>query len=675
MAILQGLLCLLLLLPALAMGALWVRRVLGSADAHTALTLGAVAGLSAHITALNALAYLILPGHAALALALTEGLAAVLLWRGLAAQGRPVFDCGRCAAVARGVWPWVGLIAALWSWTILHTGSSDQLFHASVCAPMARSGLPATHPFDTTQVLNYHYALNILGASLGACTGLKSWWALDVALALLAPMILAGCVEFLRAAAAADGREATRAELLFGTLLFALGGNFQWIEWLQGKADANPANRFGFGCDGIATLFPAPAQAGAWVWLFAVFAFVLRWRAGVDTKREAWADGAGPGRGCWSASIPLGFMLGVLCLTAEHAAFAVAIALVVFTAWDLRGGLERVSSLLIAGALGLGLAVVQGGTITGLALKLSGSGNLKPGWTGDAWPSFPSQLGRVTHADPGYCSFIWREYGATLYLMPLLLAWGLSRRAPTAVRWLLVATVPCAFVTLYVRFPLNEFDTYRFYQLYLCAALLAVGLFCARLWEARPALPWKLAALLVCAPLCVEGTRATAVWALTFYPNSPWDYPAAQHEAYAEVERRIAALGPNPDPTETRVIAQLPGLNFAGIPTEPGITGRAVPAGDPDTDVTIVRGRAWWNALQCPSPPNLRTARARWVLLNGEDLARARPILEGCPDFVFIGAYGPDDPGERYRLYHYTGGWEAQDNEWWQVRKVEPAAR
>ena len=82
--------------------------------------------------------------------------------------------------------------------------------------------------------------------------------------------------------------------------------------------------------------------------------------------------------------------------------------------------------------------------------------------------------------------------------------------------------------------------------------------------------------------------------------------------------------------------------------------------------------RAWWNALQCPSPSNLRTARARWVLLNGEGLTLALPILEGCPDFEFIGAYGPETPDERYRLYHYKGSWEEQDNAWWQIRHIDP---
>ncbi|MBI3831530.1 MAG: hypothetical protein HY291_18565 [Planctomycetes bacterium] len=738
MEILQGLACVLLLLSAFAFGALWIRRALGRPDAHTCLTLGAVAGLSAHITALNVLAYIMLPGHAAPVLFIVELLGAAGLLRALRRSGEPLFDCGACSSAARGVWPWAGLVGVLWVWTCLRIGSSDQLFHASVCEPLARFGLPATHPFDTAQVLNYHYGLDLLAASLGGCTGLHSWRALDIVMALLAPLILAGCVEFLRAAAAYDGREASRAELLFGTLLFALGGNFQWIEWLHGKADANPANRFGFGCDGIATLFPAPAHAGAWVWMLAIFALVLRWARTARGEGTAWSvergaksgterdegrgtrdagteslsverraksetatagdrratrDGwtSGVGRGLYSAAIPLGLALGTVCLVAEHAAFAVGVALLVFTAWDLRRGFEGVSSLLLAGVLGLGIAALQGGTITSLALKLSGSGNLRPGPTGELWPSFPSQQGRVIFGNPDYWTFAWREYGHTLYLLPVFAVWAFAPRAPTAVRWLLGATLPCAFIALYVKFPLNEFDTYRFYQLYLGAALLATGLLCAKAWSrgaestatAPPSQPspsrgegfaargFKAAALMVGLLLCIEGLRATLVWANAGLIYAHWDYPEGQREAFAEVERRIAQMGERRDPTEERILASVPGILFSGIPSEPGILGRAVPASDPNTDVTIFRGRAWQNALDCPSPANLRTARARWVCFNADELKNTLPILEGCPDFEFIGAYGPQTPGERYRLYHYKGDWEAKEDAWWGIRQIK----
>jgi len=666
MVILQGLACLLLLLPALAFGTVWVRRALGSNDAHMCLALGAVAGLSAHITALNALSYLILPTHAGLLLCSLEAAGAWLLARGIQRREGACFNAAACTVAVRDVWPWVGLLALLWFWTCLQNGSSDQLFHACVSTPMMRSGLPITHPFDTAQVLNYHYGLNLLAASLGGLAGLKPWWALNVVMALLSPVLLACCIEFLRAAAARDGREATRAELLCGTLLFALGGNLTWVDALRGQADWHPLHRLGFGCDGIAALFTAPAHASAWVWLLGVLALALRWtnpRTAVAQDSDPWTSGLG--RGLWSAAIPLGLMLGTVNLLAEHAALAIALALAVFAVWKLRRGFEGLSSLLLAGALGLGLALIQGGTVTGLALKLAGSGNLKPEPTGSPWPSFPSQLGRVSRGDAGYWAFSWKEYAHTLYLLPLYAAWAYAPRATTAARWILGATIPCAFVTLYVSFPLNEFDTYRFYQLYMSASMLASGLVLAWLWQ-RPSGPARMlrwAALAMCVALSFAGVRATLTQVLYSNPNLPWDFSPGQAAALQEVERRGQA--------HEGILLQIPNMFFEGLPPTPGILGRCVAASDPNTDATVVRGRAWMNALRCPSPPNLRTARVRWVCLSGTDLARALPILEGCPEYELIGAYGPEMPGERYRLYRYKGDWEAKDEVWWNIRKME----
>ena len=710
MVVLQSSAVFLLLVPALVLGALWVRRAWRTADAHACVVLGAVVGLSAHLVVLNALCYLILPRHAAPLLCLAETLVGVVLW--LTERKRPRFDFKVCAADLRAVWPWLLPVAAAWIWYDLRQGSSDQSFHAALSMVLAKSGLPNFHPYDTGQTLLYHHGLDLCAASLGACVGLKPWWALNVLVALLAPLALGACVEFLRAAAAREGRSATRAELVLGTLLFALGGNLTWVEALSGRVEWLAPGRYDFACDGIAGLFFQPAAIAAWTWLFGILALALRWpgsSAACGMRTAEPKEGQDPFQtqnskfkiqnskfNTASPAIPLGLTLAAVCLLAEQAALAIGVALVFFTLRQLRGSRSSVvehpregirgdvagprfqwnaaSDLLLAGVLGLGVALVQGGILTGLALQLSGSSVLRPAWTGTWIPAFPTQAGRVAWGDPAYVTVLWREYAHTLVLLPLLLCWCFSRRSPLAVRWLVSATLPGVALALYTRFPLNDFDTYRFYQLYFGAAMLATGLWLARRWLPRSEVQsvpagaarggsaghsWPAWTVALAALLCLQGVRATLAQAINIYPELPYRYHPGQVAALEEV----AARGQ----VHEGILCQIPDLPFS-IPPTPGVQGVPVAASDPDTDTQAQRGRAWQRALACPSPANLRTARTRWVCLGGADLARAIPLLEGASNFEFFGAFG-DAP--RYRLYRYAGTWEEKEHLLWRARTLE----
>jgi hypothetical protein len=669
MEALRGLAAVALLLPALALGALWTRRAWRTRDAHTCLALGAVVGLSTHVVTLNALSYLFLPGFATILLVLAEAVAAV--WLGYRAgreeqlqteaRGARLFSFEVCRADVCAVWPWLTPVALLWMWQLAQTGSSDQLAQALFCEPLARRGLPAFHPLDTAQIFNYHYGLPLVAAGLGTVTGLKSWWALNAVLVLLVPVLLGACVEFLRAAAAREGRAATRPELLLGALLFALGGNLSWVDALTGRAGWFESLRPDFACDGPGGLHSAPAFLGGWTWLLAILALLLRWPVGpvgeVDSARSSSVHKA--------ASVPLfavGLSVGALALIAEHSFLAVGMVLAIVTVYRWGQSWREAWPWMLAGALGLALAVVQGGAITGMTLGLSGSQALSPHWTGHWLPTFPTQAGRVTPADCGaYWTVVWREYAHTLVLLPLLLLWAFSRRGPTAARWLLGAAAPGVLIAFYVSFPLNEFDTYRFYQTYFTAAMLVTGLWLARAWAGDwgPAVPPLLmkadaATLRVPKPLVVvltailllQGVRTTLA-GLETHPGLPWDVDPDQERAL----RVIEAQGR----TGEGILCSVPGCLFQ-VPPSPIVWGRAVPASDPDTDVTVTRSRAWQRAWVCPSPANLRTARARWVLFSGEDLARAAPLLEGLDSFTRVGDFG------LYRLYRYDGTWEIPED-------------
>ena len=161
--------------------------------------------------------------------------------------------------------------------------------------------------------------------------------------------------------------------------------------------------------------------------------------------------------------------------------------------------------------------------------------------------------------------------------------------------------------------------------------------------------------------LCLEGIRVTVAQAFLIYPELPYRYDPGQVAAL----EAVAARGQ----VAERILCQLPDLPFS-IPPTPGVLGVPVAASDPNTDTQVQRGRAWQRALACPSPANLRTARTRWVCLEGGALAQALPLLEERPDVETLGVFG-EAPRYRYRLYRYAGTWEEADHQLWRARKLE----
>lgn len=655
MEALRGLAVLACLLPPLALGAAWARRAWRSPDAHTCLALGGLAGLSAHLVALNALSYVILPGTAAPALLGIECAALALCF--LLNRESLRLDFAACRDDTRAVWPWMLPVAALWIFHLLYQGSSDQLFHASVCKPLQVSGLANTHPYDTAQVQIYHYGLNLLGASLGGFTGLEPWLAMNAVLALLVPLALGCCVEFLRAAAARDGHAPSRAYLLCGTLLFALGGNLHWTEVLAGGEELLKPDAPRFACDGLGGVYVTPALLSGWTWLAGLFAMALRWPESGGERSE---------RG-FSAAIPLGLALAAVNLLAEQTALAAGAALTVFTLARMRRGWAAARGLALAGLLGVGVAAVQGGMATGVALGMTTGANIRFAWTGIVAPSFPSAAQRVYPGHEGYAAMWWRDYAHTLLLLPLFAFWALKPKAPAAVRWLVGATLPGALGALYLTLSLNEFELFRFYQLYFGAAMLATGVWAARQWAGgktglpmRRSLAWAAGA--AAAILCLQGARTTATSVLLLYDELPYRFDAGQIEALKTVE--------GAGQSSEGILSQS-SRTYYHLPASPGVLGKAVFASDPNTQTSVVRSRAWERALGCPSPANLRTARARNVCLEPGFLANGLPLLEGCGWFERRGPFGANP---RYYVYRYAGEWTAREEPMWRLRSMERCA-
>lgn len=647
MEALRGLSVLACLLPPLALGAAWVRRAWRSSDAHTCLALGGLAGLSAHLVALNALSYLILPCTAAPVLLGVECAALALCF--LLDRACLRLDFAACREDVKAVWPGLLPVAALWIFRLLYQGGSDQLFHASLCKPLEFSGLPNTHPYDTAQVLIYHYGLNLLGASLGGFTGLDPWLAMHAVLALLVPLALGGCVEFLRAAAARDGRAPSRAYLLGGALLFALGGNLHWTEVLAGREVLLKPDSPRFACDGLGAVYVTPALLSGWTWLVGLFAMALRWPENEGESRR------------FSPALPLGLALAAVNLLAEQAALAAGVALTIFALARLRQGWRAVRGLVLAGVLGIGLAAVQGGMATGAVLGLTAGANIRFAWTGFFAPSFPSAAERVYPGDAGYAAMWWQDYAHTLLLLPLFAFWALKPKAPAAVRWLVGATLPGALCALYLTLSLNEFELFRFYQLYFGAAMLATGVWVAQcVSSARRGLAW--AALVAAVLLCLQGARTTATSVLLLYDELPYRYDAGQVKALKAID--------DAGQSGEGILSQS-SRTYYHLPASPGVLGRAVYASDPLTQTSVVRSRAWERALACPSPANLRTARVRWICLEPGFLANGLPLLEG---FGWFERQGPHGVNPRYYAYRYTGEWAARDETPWRLRTLERCA-
>ena len=371
MLILRGLGAVVLLLPALALGAFWVRAAWRTRDAFTCWSLGPVVGLSAHLAGLNLLCHLVRPLSAGLVLTVAE-LAVLLVAAGrfYRASSTPEMPAAANAGRARepsaavwrslGVFRWVLLvIVALWVFQAIHLGPTDPVVHSAVSGVLARRGLPSPNPCDPAQVLVYHYGLDLLSATLGEMTGLRPWQALHLWTAWLALWLAIMACEFLRAAAERAGEKPSGLELGLGLTVFLLGGGLAWVNWVLDRPGLVTVFETGFAWDGLSSLFRLPAVASGWVWWLALWTALLRW------PRTA------PGRSrAGSPSVPFGVLLGVLPLLAEHVALVLGVVFVILTIHRLVRGADSslcppdLAGWLAAGALGLGLGVFGGGAWT-----------------------------------------------------------------------------------------------------------------------------------------------------------------------------------------------------------------------------------------------------------------------------------------------------------------------
>ncbi|MCZ7644070.1 MAG: hypothetical protein M5U26_02120 [Planctomycetota bacterium] len=634
----QGLLCLLLMLFPVLAGAVWVRRAWRTSDLGTALALGAVVGLSAHLVALNALSYLLRPAVASGLLSALEAAALLAAWR--RDRTGPAWNAAAWRADLRRALPVMLPVALAWAWDALDDGGTDQLTHSAKSAVLAVQGLPSLHPYDTQSVFVYHYGPDLLAAGWGGAAGWPPWWTFTVWLALLQVLTLLLALEALRAGAARAGAALGAWEIRLGLGLFALGGSLAWVDWLRGIEPFFPPQRACYACEGFAYVSKTLSMAAGWAWLLATVVAVLRWPETLNGRA--------------SPALPFGLLLGALTLLAPHA--GLPIAMVLLAAWAcgrakpqqiLGASTPAWRDLMLAAGFALGLALVQGGAPAAALLRWPEAEQTRLVWSGSAWPSFAAlcdgRMTRILAGDPRWATLAWRELGPALAGFLPLGVWAFWPRPnpPVLARWLLLATAPCLFAGLFFELAINPFETYRFNQFALSAAYLALGLALGR-FAARGAGRGRLALSCVLALLLgLQGIRYTLQGVGESVPYLPFVYPRGQVGAVAYVESR-GALG---EGISTGV------LGFSAVP---GLAGRPVRCADPGSDRFNRPGEAWTRALETPSPFNLRAAGCRWVAAPPDVWARAAPLLEGLADFEAHGVFGNDPP---FRLYRYAGAW------------------
>ncbi|MCZ7649385.1 MAG: hypothetical protein M5U26_29690 [Planctomycetota bacterium] len=619
-------------------GALWARAAFRTRDLVTCLALGGAAGFAAHLIALHALSYLFPIPAAGWLLAGVEVLLLLACGRGALQAGS--FETAAARAELRGAAPWLLVLAGWCFLSVLLTGTTDQLNHANIAGVMLADGLPMRHPYDPGQVFMYHYGTDLLGAWLGASAGLPPVWMVTFWTACSGVWTLLLVVEILRAAAAREGRAASSAELVFGALLFAFAGSFAWIDWLSGVKDFTDLARLGFN-DSFAGSIVVQSLGGGWLAFSGILAAVLRWPEPAA-------------RGRWSLAtpaLPLGLLLAVSILAGPHAGILAGLALLAVTAATLATGRgpRPLGDWILAGALGVGLAAVQGGTLSGVLLGFSGSGQVALRWNGALLPVFPAWHQRVGPELPGYFAYGWRELGLGGWLAPLWWAWALAPglRAPAAARWLVLATAPGLALALWFHLPLDSIGLARFAQLHFSAVMLAAGLLLAKLWTAEHPATRSLrraACVLAACLLCMQSVRAAAQALLAPDPAHPLRLPAGQLEAL-EAVRRSGEPAP--------VLAY--GRDSA--PVAPAVLGRPIRSVNPELNDWGVRSASWARALNTPSPRNLWRLGAGWVVASPEQLPHAVPLLEGLPDFEARGVYGAPPA---FRLYRFreTSAWD-----------------
>ena len=636
-----------LLSPVVALGTLWCRMAWRTNDRRACLFLGVLTGISAHLVALNALSYLIRPAAAGWCLFAAESLltACTILWARM--KRRAVLAPWAAGEVekTRPIVAFFGLVLlaviVAWVYQAFTLGAVDAIWHASLCGVLARNGLPTFHPFDPSCVLAYHYAPDLLVASFAGMTGWPHWELMECWTALGIPLLAAAGHEFLRAASEREDRPLSKFELYLALTAFLLGGGLGWLRALTG---CGPGffHRDG-GWDGLSSLCRMSAIASGWTWLLGIWAAVLRW------PREAPTQPRG-----MSPAIPFGLMLGILPLMAEHAAVLLGVAFLVLTLLRTRtSAMETLRpadlpAWLAAGALAVGIGLVQGGFVTVATLGLSHQEGWSLRWTGTFWPSFPNVGIMASRHPPGSAEYFWtlaRDYGIAPLLAPILLYWAFRRRsqAPLSARVLLATTATGMPLALYVVDP----NTFRYGQAFAGAVYLGAGLWAARVFLSHGRTLVKAVAGLLLLLLLLQGARLTVLSSIERFPGEPYQCDAGMQEALRTIEAEGRA--------REGILTAVGYAEANPVPPTPALLGYVVPCSEERLSPWLHRSQAWLGALQTPSPRNLFAARTRWVCASENMRIRNVPLLEGLPSFE---AYGPKGENPIYFLYRYAGSWE-----------------
>lgn len=629
----------LMLLPLPALGALWMRAALRTRDAFTAWVLGGFSACAAHAVALNALCYVVRPGDAAWMLFACESLAVLACWRRL--RQPEAFDPTPMRAdLGKLGWMLLGL-GIFGYFSGVRAGITDQLNHANSIGVMQAHGLPMPHPYDPGQVFMYHYGSDLIGAAYGQALGASGAEMLDGWLGLERFWTLLLLVEFVRAAAARERRKLPRAAYAGGLLLFALGGSFGWLEWLAGRQAFLETLRRGF-VEGFFESTRVPALGWGWPCFFGVLALALRWP---DPARQH--ERQAPPHALTSPLLPLGLALAATMLGAPHVAAVLGGGLLVWcAARHLSNRESDTGAWALAGLLGMGLAAVQGGQLTGSLLGFSGGGQLELAWNGSLWPEFPAWGERVRPGQDGYVYFGWRELGPLLWTGPLLWAWTFWPRAqqPTAARIALALGIPALAFSIWFHLERDPIGLGRFTQLYTGCAWLALGV-CAgsagspRLAAASRAGRWvlNLGGVLLLVGLSFETIRLGSGWLLRPHPAVPLRFAAGQ----------VAALrhAATQDPKLAGVLA----YGADGAPVAPALLGTPIRCIDPELNEWGQRTQAWQRAVRAPSAGSAQALGLAWICAAPEQMPHAIPLLEGRMDMEPHGAFGERDAYFLYR--------------------------
>jgi hypothetical protein len=180
-----------------------------------------------------------------------------------------------------------------------------------------------------------------------------------------------------------------------------------------------------------------------------------------------------------------------------------------------------------------------------------------------------------------------------------------------------------------------------------------------------PSTPVRRALLAaVAALLTVQGVRLT----LAHVVVSPTRYRTLQYDpGLTQALRAIEAAGRAHEGIMAEVVTDNK-VRPVRSPAAPALLGRPVRAAATGAQAWTEYSRPWLMALDCPSPVNLRAAGLRWVVLDGEGLARAVPLVAGLDAFE---RFGGDGSYGAFRVYRYGGTWEVPSDGLSDLRSIQ----